>query len=287
LMIAPITDVKIHGNNSITVGIHDVASFNKMLALEVTRTCLSSFESVTSSLQAPFTSKSIAWSLIELYYASFFGAHSLLRIHGIILSNLDIQQVKHLHSCTTGNLPMPYTGLWEIVFDKSLRALQFTHAGESHSGTWKSLNKLLTVIYAIPFNASALSTEEQLFKDFIKALNSRLTDSGALTGGNWLSTMRNGINYRRDHMTWFPYAKTTLEHASLRLIIEKWNCSDKNYNFSNEQSPINRFLETATCVGWLNLQTIRLLSNARIEKGLFTDRYLKLFYHRLTGCGLE
>lgn len=171
------------------------------------------FETVLSITAESATSRSSAWLLLRLYYAAFYAAHALLRLAGQTCSQLDIAQATAVIESASaygvaGDVQKINQGYYHVTFDWQSLSINFAHAGKngSHELLWKCYSDLLANFVARAPQELLILQQSIQFVETLKQLRAVLCRNG-LNGGNWLSYMRNTINYRHSHGVWFPYSQ--------------------------------------------------------------------------------
>ena len=63
------------------------------------------------------------------------------------------------------------------------------------------------------------------FSDLVDSLSNR----GKYPSGNWLSVVRNDVNYKSLHGVWFPFEKGTPEFLNLMNLARNWRKCETPY----------------------------------------------------------
>lgn len=184
----------------------------RAFAFECNRFASTCFESLASITEYPRMPKSTAWILIKLYYSSYFAAHSILRIFGISHTKIDgkcaatIASIADINGFGSG-LSSVSSGYYSLSYDqknKVLHCLKTDSKSGAHENFWfifkQQISNLSTNILSIP----GLNLLQQETSSTLDMLCSRLCLENR-SAGQWLSYIRNCINYRHDFGTWFPY----------------------------------------------------------------------------------
>lgn len=184
----------------------------RAFAFDCNRMASAAFESMYSIRRHEKIQKSTSWLIIQSYYAAFFGGHAILRMLGISCSQLEsshvnaVRRIAKLFSMDSG--VALGDGLHECNYDHVTNELHFRKLNDrSHEGFWKiflqALRKLSSNILASP----GVTTNNQSVAVLLDDLCQALCHEGK-HGGNWLSYMRNKVNYRHELSCWFPYRNT-------------------------------------------------------------------------------
>src|ERR1017187_4136379 len=81
---------------SFTLSVSEPLPLLQAYAAEINRISIASNETMSSILTTPTVRKSVAWLVIQTYYAAFFAAHSLTRVLGtscLPLGSLQLRSV--------------------------------------------------------------------------------------------------------------------------------------------------------------------------------------------------
>jgi hypothetical protein len=177
---------------------------------------LQSVHSIRASDQFP---KLGAWPIIQAYYSAFFAAHSILRLFGRPFSYLEpghandiCLRAKTELSCVKPKLP---SGSYFGKFDQNLQKIEFVHKKKSHEHLWagfadllNDISKRVLLVRGLEKNLAEVSIE---LSEIIQLLN----QNGRFPNGNWLSVVRNNINYKASEHSWFPFSKNTVSSREL------------------------------------------------------------------------
>lgn len=172
--------------------------------------CFETILSITSGNEIP---RSSAWLLLRLYYAAFYAVHALLRLAGQTCSQIDTAQATVLIESASaygvaGDVKRISQGYYHAKFNWTSLAIDFNRppGAGTHELLWRCYSDLLAgFVVRIPEVVHIAQQSEQITK-VLKQLRAVLCHNG-LNGGNWLSQMRNTINYRHSHGVWFPYSQ--------------------------------------------------------------------------------
>lgn len=182
------------------------------LANDMNRLAAAAFESAAGLGVDPSLPRSLAWGSIRSYYAAFFAAHGLMRLFGTACVQLEDEHVDQVLTAArafgrSGGLSTLDAGLFSAYIEPSFDRITFTRLRDSHRDTWATLLTVIDQVSASIPQSVALSSHKIEAASLLSDLRSGLTQSGAVKG-NWLSQLRNSINYRQTHGVWFPYTRT-------------------------------------------------------------------------------
>lgn len=222
------------------------------LANDCNRFAQAAIESVASVQTEQKLPRSTAWSVVKIYYASFFAVHAILRIFGRSCSQLEKEHVKKVYELAIatgqeGGLTGLEHGFYFSKIDRNLGTISFHKMKDSHADTWASFNKLLCdLIDDIPSNTTGLSQQKVDAVDLLSKIKN-LTSRSRANRGNWLSVIRNQVNYQHTHGTWFPYNNSSY---STELVNRNmlWKNSPISFDGDITKGDIEVFFNAANCI---------------------------------------
>ena len=192
-------------------------SINNMLcsfACDCNRMASAAFETMYSIEKNQKVPKSTAWLMIKSYYAAFFAGHTIIRMLGTSCSQVNkypadkIYEIAKLYKNDSGLINVP-SSYYSCIYNKDSKQLSFNNIkskGGVHESFWKvfcdHIKQLGKQILASPV---ILRESQDVFKK-LDELCQILSYEGH-NGGNWLSAIRNKVNYRHELGAWFPYHK--------------------------------------------------------------------------------
>jgi hypothetical protein len=146
------------------------------------------------------------------YYSAFFAAHSILRMLGLSVARLDGNHVRSVNKIAGvfGATLQPATqGLYRCTIDSARKELSCikVNIGSAgvHKAFWSVFNsKLRELSDDILISKTGTRLNNQVAAAKLSELSENLSEDPA-TGGNWLSFIRNEVNYSHRWGTWFPY----------------------------------------------------------------------------------
>lgn len=187
---------------------------NNMLtayAYDCNRMASAAFETMYCIEQNSKIPKSTSWMIIQSYYAAFFAGHTITRMLGISCSQLGKQSVDKITEIAKlyGNdnglkLPSSY---YSCTYDNSNQQLFFDNIqvkGGVHERFWKIFSDSIRDLGRSMLANPSITTQSQNVSSKLDELYAILSYQGQ-NGGNWLSAIRNKVNYRHEMDAWFPY----------------------------------------------------------------------------------
>ena len=192
--------------------------------------------------------KSYAWQVVRTYYSAFYSAHALLRLFGYSCTHLPKDHLAKVYEVASlyerqGRVARIESGYFYAVFDSMSGVVRFQKVSESHADTWSSFLKLIAFILNHLSQTTSLASHRLTTSTFFSTLESCLTHKGH-NRGNWLSSVRNEVNYKFGHSAWFPYKhrETVADLAERRAT--RWTDGNSTFDYNASTPPLTLFFET-------------------------------------------
>lgn len=255
---------------------------NNMLsafAFDCNRMASAAFETMCFIQQSKKLPKSTAWLIIKLYYAAFFSAHAIIRMLGISCSQLDRQQVNKIHEIAklfgNDNGLNISSSYYSCVYNQNKTQLSFDNIkskGGTHESFWKIFCDKIQDISNEVLSSGKIARQSQQVSIKLNELYGILRYQGH-NGGNWLSSVRNKINYRHESNAWFPYRKTKQQNVEqIYRYCLTWLNDPMEINLVIKPSkPIDMFISACNFIVGLCRVLVQDMSD-RCSKG---KSYLK------------
>lgn len=234
-------------------------------AADINRFGCAAIESMHEIHYKPLFSKSHSWKCIKAYYAAYYAAHSILRMHGISCTNFEKENLNQIENVADAwgmkNDISIEKGYYQCIIDSTAKEIlcrKISTAGSkgSHEQLWSVfLNHLEYVIFEI--SRSNLTPELQIILNKLVDLKNILKANGA-NGGNWLSKVRNEINYKHVSGLWYPYKDAEKYFEKIETIIQNWEETPEKIDLSaNHAKPILRYLDACIFIVSLYLNSAK------------------------------
>jgi len=270
---------------SIALYYSDLSVVNRSYASEVNRFSAASFESIQGIGPDNKLTKSLSWSLIRLYYAAFFAAHALIRLHGRSLTQVDTASCVRVNNLakaySTLNSEPLTNGLQRISIKRTPNLIELAKVGEKpHEALWLNFGEVFKPV-AQRVLKSATTTEIQEFAVKLMDLLRILSDEGRMPNYNWLSFMRNSINYRQSHSVWHPYGTQPKYCSSLHDIVNQWTDNPNDLNFwPSQDRELQHMVESCVFIVSLCKQCCEDINRAAPDRKSFLKyKALNLLQH--------
>lgn len=203
----------------------DPTQLRQALANDLNRLASAAFESAAGIGPDPSLPRSLAWGSVRSYYSAFFAAHAFMRLFGTACVQLDDEHVDKVLSAAhafgrSGGLTTLDSGFFVADIEPAFDGITFRRLRDSHRDTWSTLISVVNSLEQAVPTTTALGTHKLDALALLLHLKAQLTRSGSVKG-NWLSTVRNSINYRQSHGVWYPYNKSA-DPALLESAARAW-----------------------------------------------------------------
>lgn len=213
----------------------------RSIAHDVSRMSASSFESIHAIPAANEIPRSSAWTLIRAYYAAFFAAHAIGRIFGQCVTQLEQSQSSALNKAirSSDGTNLLTKGLHLCVPDARNSTFSIIKLSDgSHEDTWSQLGILLDQLgQKILTGASYTDSQSRqavavLFVEILDVMRTAPCHSKA----NWLSHVRNEINYKHQYGAWFPHQGAKQFRTKVADNIGLWRKSPQFQKAKSEHA---------------------------------------------------
>ncbi|MFE8146570.1 hypothetical protein RBA69_04925 [Brenneria goodwinii] len=238
----------VDGSN-FSLNVHNTHSLKIAYANDCNRMSVAAFESVIDINQNNTLRKSGAWGVIRAYYSAFFAAHAIMRMYGVSCSQIEVEHAKKINevfSLTSSH--KVDKGFYCISSTKDFSTVKFKKYKDSHAGTWECFNNLMVSLKNNVHIATALSTEKIKTLEMIDSIKYGLTNNGNVTKGNWLSQVRNVVNYQHKYGVWFPYERGGGANELVERISQDWKVLPDMVCLKNATDGLELFFKTACLI---------------------------------------
>lgn len=239
--------------------INDTENCLKSVAFDISRMSIAAFETIHAISSSNELINSTAWPLIRSYYAAFFAAHTIMRIFGYAVIQLESQQIAKLNlALNFCNPPPPASakigeGLHLVKFNLERRVFTLSKLNNgSHEDTWQVLANVLDMISRkMLTDQNPISNQlKQVAYEQLQQLISIMRTFPCSSRSNWLSRIRNEINYQHKYGTWFPHEKAKGFKNNIFDNIKNWK-KEPNILVHDTTHPLDKF--SKACVFLISL----------------------------------
>lgn len=227
--------------------------FARCIAHDIGRMASASFESAFGMMGSKEIPNSSAWTLIRAYYAAYYAANAISRLFGNFVAYLDGEQITALNKVikfSGNNQNILGGGVYQFIVnsDFSEFTIQKLKNG-SHEETWKVFGNLLErlsidLLTKTEFSSSAtVQNASVVLDEIINVLKTQPCGEGF----NWLSRMRNEINYQHLYGTWHPHEKSKNFYEGIQQKLSQWR-SVPNLSVMDDKYKLVKFSATCACI---------------------------------------
>jgi len=223
----------------------------RAFAADCARMSNAALETIEGVSGSPAFPKSAAWLIVRAYYAGFFAAHSIMRMLGRSLTQLDGSAAGAVDAISSmfGMLPGGglERGLYVCVADHAGRTLTLSKVtGDGpHEALWIEFTRQVKDAITHILSQRGASSPAQSAAAKLMEVQAALTGGGATLKGNWLSVIRNRVNYQQAFGTWFPYDGRQEYYDGLIERLATWRGEpDKLSIWPTRDREIQQFVET-------------------------------------------
>lgn len=276
------TNANIKTSNHFELFINDKNSLYQSLSYDCNRFSQAAIESMYTIKQDENLPKSSGWATVQMYYASFFAVHAILRIFGRSCSQLERSHVKKVHDIAVATNHCSQTssienGFYSSTINVQNNTLEFSKLKDSHADTWGSFNALLSdLISDIPDKTTGIQAHRLSAMDLLSKIKGLISKSGSLRG-NWLSTLRNQINYQHTHGVWFPYRSPSFSPELINRNLH-WTNPPTSFDTDTKKNDIEVLFNTSNIIVSLLFSLLKV----GFDKGDKKSHNLKNGVFRLT-----
>lgn len=200
------------------------------IASDSTRLASASFQTIESLSAEIRDKKTIAWAMVKLYYAAFYGGHALLRLLGESCSFFARSHVDKVSTLgmLIGKSPSFSIGigLYHCIVNADATGFDCRKAtgtaGGAHESFWGVFGprlKMLTEGISVSGILGTTETTDVVLK--LERLRALLSAPGCVPHG-YLSAVRNDIQYRQRHQLWIPVGLSRRDRDVLSRIAGQW-----------------------------------------------------------------
>lgn len=259
-----------------------VTDFTSALASEIARFSCAAYESLLDAGPPAAAARSLGWTLVRHYYATFYCAHALLRIAGTSLTYLSASVVTDLNKVAgqyLGVSPQLVSGLYLVGVDsvnRNLVNLKLISGGKggSHEEMWGHFLQLLAdVENSIVLSQGQIPSALQAVQIFTQ-LRTSLCSQGK-NNGAWPSSIRNAVNYRHDYGVWYPYSRSAKQAEDLVKRMKNWSQLDgPGVVIWSATDDLSKFVDICNVVTHFMTSALNDIAKRATTSGKsFVDRY--------------
>ena len=276
--------------DAVELVLYDSLEALSAIAGDIIRLSSASLETARNISIPHINKRFLAWKMVEKYYSAFYSAHCLLKICNMGLTQIDARIIANIQAragvsgITIDNLS---SGLYCVKYVQAQRKLvlfKVKRYDDSHRGLWNRYADYIAILRGTSIETTnidatcvrlrsqgepaPLSVYEQLglsdaqvIDDCLESIQKTLNQRG---DNNWLSYIRNSINYNHSFGIWYPY-KDYLDEYDSSILTEY-------LHISNPLSPNLEILATdvdiikfTKCCNKINAMCLNLVEDLSIR----------------------
>ncbi|MFP3043421.1 hypothetical protein LQZ19_16530 [Treponema primitia] len=271
-------------NGDVSFKPYDKEEFVNAIINDACRFCCSSLETVVGINKNARINKSTAWILIKLYYSAFYSAHAIIRYFGISFSYLEreyINIVVQNYKLFNGSDISIDKGFYEFNLIENINEVKMTKYKDSHTDLWNIFYTLLTRIQDEIKNRNVnkiniLNDDLIKLDEYIRYIKETMNNENCHDKHNWLSIVRNNINYKHEYNVWFPFGKR-FSNDRIYEIAKDWNKDHLEIRPDNSYNKIEQF--SLCCISIVSIaMDLSIKIGTEISKqSIFKDTFYRLF----------
>jgi len=293
--------------NHVDICFYDLKEPLAALANDISRLSCAFLESIANVKESSVNRKFTAWNIVQYYYSAFYSAHSIIRILGFGLVQLDSTIINIL--CNKANMSrvawqlQSRQGIYCIQFDIQSQEIVLYNIGrydDSHRGLWKRFYEVLNVITGEYVMTNTYGNDcirlRNINEDYPLSVFGKIEHQDALESinrldelknnlnvrgdSNWLSGIRNIINYNHGLGSWYPYQNSFKSYktvAKLKKICFENFLSDSFC--TGVDDVLIKYVKTCQLINSLNFDLLCDLRERNPEGKSFLKEYVFRFYN--------
>lgn len=252
--------------------IRDVAPY---LHYDFKRFALAGLESAYTAFQSnELNVLSPSWKAMQLYYSAYYFAHAMMLSCGIAVKHLKSGEVKKLKAIAqlfdedwselgkgTYELDLDFvTGEDAVIFVERLMG-----KGGAHQKLWRRFFKFIEDVEGFYTDADLPNQAEVIGE--ISKLKIALTPNG-VSGGDWLSAMRNDLTYQHEFQVWHPSASKSQNRTA--IVSSRFQLSERvRLDVGAKKFPMRRFSNLCVYLISVGLSLCDLIAGAENPSSQF------------------
>jgi hypothetical protein len=255
-----------------SLDVYNHETFLLPYAYDINRMAASSFESMHGISPENGLPKSVGWLIIRSYYSAYFSMHALLRLFGISCSQFDanearaVTDVARLYCLENGNIAA--SGYYKCQYNVQAAKVYCKQLSNTHQDVWKSFYDLIDDLATKIATSQFRKKDRDYAIEYLFNLREGLSFRKTLNGGNWLSKVRNEVNYTHSMGAWFPYSNSPDEHEKMFRLTRLWKQSPEDM-MQSHLNQCEHILFIGTCVSIVSLCHAILLDLHSINGNTF------------------
>ncbi len=258
-------------------------SFFPYLNYDYTRFALAAQESRITSRAEIDAFGFFGWPLLKLYYSGFFAAHAIMRstVAGVVRVGSNetgyLNQIIQTLGLSTGI----GNGMYSVTsLSRQGSGVEITlkphNALGAHEGFWKEFCLFLEKLAdrAISENRPGAA---QYLNDVTDVKQAILRNVSGVPV--WISKMRNDINYKHLHNTWFPRRRSGKISAGVLDIPVGLSSSNIDLSIGSSETSVEEFISICKFLGCLSVEIGDSIASSSTAHGTFGQKWRRFHNH--------
>lgn len=262
---------------------YDISEALTFWASDINRLACASLETVTNIEESRIDKKFIGWNIVQYYYSAFYSAHSILKLLGFGIVQVDSQIINKVRMKAAAfgvAAPNISQGTYCVDFDVAGQKAVFYKVkryDDSHRGLWRRFSDFLNVLSGVSVltgsygpasivlnndgGPTPLSIYSNIPREQANELASRIDDlrNSLNRNGdyNWLSSIRNTVNYSHGFGVWFPYKSYNKEYREISHLRSMCYESPTGESFEMiDDHELLLFVKTCQLINSINIDIL-------------------------------
>ncbi|SET61874.1 hypothetical protein SAMN05216326_14511 [Nitrosomonas marina] len=269
----------IDSDNNLAFTPVDHALMMKSIAHDINRMTMAAIETAHGIPNPNELQDSTAWPLIRCYYAAFFACHAICRIFSISVTQIDAAQSTEVNkvissSGWSGAPAKINTELYKMQIDSKNKIFLISKLGKSsHEKTWSQFGEILESLEDKLLLNSRLGTthDNQTVAMLLRDIRQIIQYDRFKKHSNWLSHIRNKLNYHHEYGAWYPHDNSSQYRNELNECIKNWKKDPFDIHKFDESHTITKFTKGCSLILSLMHEMIQELAKRNSENNSFLE----------------
>lgn len=239
-----------------TLQVSDSQLLLAAIAADINRTTVAAYESIGQATKNALFPRATAWMVIKSYYAAFFSAHAVLRMLGTGFVNVEqsqaesVNEIARLFSLSEEDIK---SGSYTYTLSSGSQDIHWTRVDSSSGGVHEKFwtffrERMDNLSKELLKSKSGTTIDNQRVSARLNDLVENLCHESCHKG-NWLSVIRNRVNYKHQFGAWYPYRGQLPSGAVEERLVRNWLKDPMTINLTSHRDwDLRRFQETCSFI---------------------------------------
>jgi hypothetical protein len=219
-------------NRELLFHFRELTLITTAIASDCCRFSGSAFQTICSVAGDAFEREALPWELIKIYYSAFYAGHTISRLLGEGCSFFDARHISRFDAFAKAIGRTPSfridSGLYRCVVDAHATKLTCRKiAGGTHESFWSVFSERMQMATEGVLRGPLIERDAQAVFGQLEAFARLIHRHGSY---NWLSTLRNELQYRHHHEVWFPSSIGKRDRGTLSRLASQWKADPMTLN---------------------------------------------------------